>query len=132
MTQAIFCQTISDAANTSVAVHQLHKFRRKHGKGGGSGHVDGANSPVFYAAWVYFEKERILMGKGKSARHVEMEKVWGKDGMSRSGLKSVTAPADWSMWYDEYGRLVLDGKVRDGKGWRAKERELQRGLEKTS
>ena len=49
-----------------------------------SGPNAGAKNAVFYAAYVYFEKMRVKEGKGKTKHREEMEKVWGKNGMSRT------------------------------------------------
>ena len=73
--------------------------------------VDGADSPAFYAAWVYFEKERLVVGGKKSKHREEMEGAWGKKGMSRHGLKPIWAHASEVIEYDKYGRLVIDGRV---------------------
>lgn len=48
-----------------------------------SGANAGAKSPVFYAAYVYFEKLRVKDGKAKTKTRNEMEEVWGAGGMSR-------------------------------------------------
>ena len=38
--------------------------------------IHGAESAVFYASYVFFEKLRVKLGKPKSKKRLEMEKVW--------------------------------------------------------
>ena len=47
----------------------LDRFRGNHGATG------GAESKVFYAAYLYFEKGRLAEGKKKSKKREEMEEV---------------------------------------------------------
>ncbi|KAI0181184.1 hypothetical protein GGR52DRAFT_523182 [Hypoxylon sp. FL1284] len=49
---------------------QLNDFRNKRGPNA------GCMSKVFYAAYVYFEKERIAEGKPKSQHRLRMENIW--------------------------------------------------------
>jgi hypothetical protein len=49
---------------------QLSDFRKK------SGSRAGNTSTVFYAAYVYFEKDRLLRGKEKSEHRLDMEDIW--------------------------------------------------------
>ena len=115
VSQASFCRTISAASHTHVSPRHLSTFRSKTGKSRGAAAVLGADSPAFYASWVYFEKERVLKGTKKSKHREEMEKAWGGGGMSRRGLQPILAHADTSIEYDKFGRLVLDGVIRQGR-----------------
>lgn len=56
---------------------QLARFRETKGA------LNGAKSPIFYGAYVFFEKMRINEGKPKSKHRLDMEKQWGSQGISR-------------------------------------------------
>ncbi|KAK4216951.1 hypothetical protein QBC37DRAFT_278237, partial [Rhypophila decipiens] len=56
---------------------QIARFRGMHGANIGAKHL------VFYGAYVFFEKIRIKEGKPKSAKRLEMEKLWGPEGFDR-------------------------------------------------
>lgn len=113
------CRTLSAASGLTISTTRLTTFRNKGKKGGAS--VDGADSPVFYAAWVYLEKVRLLTGGRKSKHRLEMEEAWGEDGMSRRGLQTVVVTADtMSLEYDRLGRMVRNGVAADmSGGWKA-------------
>ena len=53
---------------------QLARFRQM--KGANSGNT----SAIFYAAYVYFEKLRLMHGKPKTKHREEMEVIWGSNG----------------------------------------------------
>ena len=112
------CRTLSAVSGTSVSAGRLNTFRNKGKKGGGSASVDGADSPVFYAAYVYLEKVRVLTGGKKSKHRLEMEEAWGEDGMCRRGLQTYIIMAGQSLEYDRLGRMVLGGHVCDHSQWR--------------
>ncbi|KIW91892.1 uncharacterized protein Z519_07862 [Cladophialophora bantiana CBS 173.52] len=79
-----FTRTINAALPQSTGVKataaQLGRFLKKHGP------TDGAESPVFYASYVFFEKLRIKWEKPKSKKREEMESVWGPQGMGLHDL----------------------------------------------
>lgn len=82
VTQAQFCRDMlamfkGPGRPANIQSIQLSRFR------GMKGPTVGANSLVFYAAYVFFEKVRIAEGKPKSKHRVEMEKVWGEAGLDR-------------------------------------------------
>jgi hypothetical protein len=108
VTQAGFCRAISAASNTPTTPRQLVAFRKK--KTSGCLSVDGGNSPIFYASWCYFEKERIKNNKPKSKRRREMEDIWGKTGIPRDGLQPMWLGKDDTLWYDNFGRCIRNGR----------------------
>lgn len=64
----------------------------------------GAESAVFYGAYVFFEKLRIKQGKPKSKKRLEMEGEWGREGMElRDQSRGIWAPATASVSVDKYG-----------------------------
>lgn len=87
----------------NVDARKLGSFLKK------SGPNDGATSPVFYAAYVYFEKMRIKDGKGKSKTREEMEKVWGTGGMDRTVDKNqrVFCAGSERPHVDKYGKISI-------------------------
>ena len=82
VTQAQFCRDMlamfkGPARPSNIQSIQLSRFR------GMKGPTVGANSLVFYSAYVFFEKVRIAEGKPKSKHRLEMEKRWGNGGLDR-------------------------------------------------
>ncbi|MCJ1326665.1 hypothetical protein MMC10_003330 [Thelotrema lepadinum] len=105
VTQTAFARALSaqypEASEKKVAAHNFRTFLAR------SGPQAGAESNVFYAAYVWFEKERVKFGKKKDKHREEMEDVWGGAGMdrmdgSRRGLICLagTRPA-----VDEFGKM---------------------------
>lgn len=118
MTQAAFCCALSsllphrpNEPDPVIRASSLAGFRSKGGKRDGSAAVDGADSLVFYAAYVFFEKERLLSGGRKGKGRLGMEEVWGEGGMERVGCKSLLLGPGESAGYDRFGRLLVDGVV---------------------
>ena len=74
---------------------------------GGKAPLDGGDSPVFYGAYVWFEKLRIKQNKKKSKKREEMEKIWVKNGgvprinQKTAHFYSKTGPPS----IDKYGQL---------------------------
>jgi hypothetical protein len=58
----------------SIQSAQLSKFR------GQSGSVTGNTSGIYYAAYVFFEKQRVAAGKPKSEHRQDMEDAWKYEG----------------------------------------------------
>jgi hypothetical protein len=58
----------------SLQAAQLNTFR------GYKGPTTGNMSGIYYAAYVYFEKERIAAGRSKSQHRLDMEDAWGGRG----------------------------------------------------
>ena len=113
------CRTLSAASGVNISAQRLNTFRNKGKKGAAT--VDGTDSPVFYAAYVYVEKVRVLTGGKKSKHRLEMEEAWGDDGMSREGLQKYVSLAHSTFDYDRLGRMVMDGwRVCDHSNWRSR------------
>lgn len=109
VTQAAFCRTLtqqlgSDQEHKTLQGRQLGVFRGHKGPNG------GAKSPVFYAAYVFFEKIRLANGKDKSAHRRGMEEEWGAEGMPR------TIDSKTKFWTLKSEKPHLDkfGKVHFG------------------
>jgi hypothetical protein len=64
---------------------------------GQTGLIGGANSPFYYACYVFFEKLRIAEGKEKTAHRTQMEAAWGSKGVDRK----------WPEWMS-YGQLLAN------------------------
>lgn len=81
---------------------------------GKTGPANGAENPVFYAAYVYFEKLRIKNKKPKSKKRQEMEEIWGrKGGMERIRQpQRVIARADEPWTIDRFGRNFIGGREK--------------------
>lgn len=81
LTQAQFCRDLyaqlRAPACRAIRPKQLADFRAKRGPRG------GCASSVFYAAYVYFERLRIALGRPKSPHRVEMEGIWLGGGFDR-------------------------------------------------
>jgi len=102
--KAGFVRTVNAATSTTSAfrpasVVNLTTFLK------GKGPVKGCESPIFYAAYVYFEKIRIKEGKPKTKKRVEMENVWKKTGMELfdSTVRGILTTADKRPWVDKFG-----------------------------
>lgn len=80
VTQAQFCRDIyaqlkgPERPAKPFQSAQLARFRNTKGP------LSGAKSPLFYGAYVFFEKLRVKEGKPKSKRRMEMEEIWGEQG----------------------------------------------------
>lgn len=69
-------QLFSASRPTKIQSKMLDDFRKKHGPS------HGCTSSVYYAAYVFFEKWRIVRNEAKSKHRLEMEKIW-PGGMER-------------------------------------------------
>lgn len=73
---------------------------------GKKGPINGADSPIYYAAYVYFEKLRIKNKRPKGKKRQEMEEIWGRKG----GVEKTKQPqrlwlrADERWTVDQYGQ----------------------------
>ena len=84
MTQAAFLREIAKCmpGTPTLSAQRLKTFLNSKGPRAGN------DSPIFYAAYVWFEKLRIKEGKKKGKKREEMEKVWAKEGgMDREAPK---------------------------------------------
>jgi hypothetical protein len=79
----------------------------------GKGSIKGSESPVFYAAYVFFEKLRVKQGKPKTKKRVEMERVWGKEGMETDDWmthkRGFIMRAGETVRADKYGKTQFEG-----------------------
>jgi hypothetical protein len=83
---------------------QLSRFR------GQSGPVTGNTSGVYYAAYVFFEKERVAAGKPKTVHRRDMEVAWLHGVDTKSNLNSVWTFGSGPAYMDSLGRV-------SGRGW---------------
>ncbi|KAL7624929.1 hypothetical protein AAE478_004143 [Parahypoxylon ruwenzoriense] len=107
LTQAQFCRDLFAQLNEpkikDIRQKQLADFRAQKGP------RTGAKSTVFYAAYVYFEKLRIALGKPKTIHREEMEHIWAwKGGFDRENdhRTSFIVAAGCHHFVDQYGRIV--------------------------
>lgn len=96
ITQASFLRSLMSqykATSKIIQSVQLSRFR------GMSGPDAGNTNPVFYAGYVFFEKERIGSGKPKSEMRLRMEELYprGMDVEKGSHRKGFHAMADGSL-----------------------------------
>jgi hypothetical protein len=86
---------------------QMGAFLKKKGP------CDGGHSPVFYAAYVYFEKLRVKDNKKKSKKREEMEEAWAEEGgFPREGSHNMyftTFPGEGRPTLDRLGQVKLTG-----------------------
>ncbi|OAP59904.1 hypothetical protein AYL99_04906 [Fonsecaea erecta] len=85
---------------------QLSAFLKRHGP------TDGAESPVFYRSYVFFEKLRIVRGKPKTKKRLEMENVWKASGMDLTdlGKTRVWCGPNQTAYTSVYGELQIVGR----------------------
>lgn len=84
---------------------QLQRFRQMKGPS------DGIQNVVYYAAYVFFEKERIRTGKQKGKQREEMESIYvgGVDtSRQRRGVWCMKGDA---VSMDKHGRYVINGRT---------------------
>ena len=93
--------------STKIEVRGLDRFLKATGPKG-AGH-----NPVFYAAYVFFEKKRVKEGKKKTAKREEMEKIWKeKGGFPRDSNNRITCCQGDRPTIDQYGRWhLIDGRT---------------------
>ncbi|KAI1211161.1 uncharacterized protein F4807DRAFT_419228 [Annulohypoxylon truncatum] len=102
VSQAAFCRMISTSfpqEERKVQSRQLKAFLDKKGS------MAGNTSPVFYGAYVFFEKQRIKDGKPKSEMRLEMENI------HPNGVNTSEPETRWICKdnerpvHDKYGRI---------------------------
>ena len=87
----------------SIPSQRLQDFQSK------SGPLSGNTSPIFYGAYVFFEKLRIKQGKKKSKARLEMEERWAAQG----GIDSENGPGGFIVRkgevpvMDKYGEVSI-------------------------
>ncbi|KAK4451559.1 hypothetical protein QBC34DRAFT_436669 [Podospora aff. communis PSN243] len=92
VTQAAFLRALakckpggsSGSGSSPISVSSFQMFMRQIGV------AAGANSQVFYTAYVFFEKMRLREGRPKTKRREEMERVWGGWEDQRTGGRGFT------------------------------------------
>ncbi|KPM40618.1 hypothetical protein AK830_g5970 [Neonectria ditissima] len=105
VTQAAFVREISktftDGRKVSPANLRYFMGRR--------GVIDGNTNVTYYAAYVFFEKQRIKAGKPKTKFREEMEKVHKGTGVDTENSASggVFTLADETVTLDKYGRMLF-------------------------
>ncbi|CAF9904137.1 MAG: hypothetical protein ALECFALPRED_004863 [Alectoria fallacina] len=86
---------------------QLKDFQTKKGA------LEGQTSRIYYAAYLFFEKQRLLQGKSKSKKRENNEKVWalegGIDTKRRHG--NVWCLAGEKPYVDKYGKTHIAGRL---------------------
>lgn len=107
-TQAAFSRTLTAMlpGDEKVESRHLAKFLK------GKGPQEGGQSPAFYAAYVYFEKVRVLHGKAKSKKRQDMEAAWeGEGGFPRRGTHNlyITCVGGEKPSFDRLGQLKISG-----------------------
>jgi hypothetical protein len=80
---------------------QLASFREKKGP------KAGATSPVFYASYVFFEKERLAAGGPKTKHREQMERVWAGKGfdLEDDGRGGYWCRGDERAYIDSFGQV---------------------------
>jgi hypothetical protein len=90
---------------TDLAARLLTAFLGKKGP------KNGADSPIYYAAYVYFEKLRIKNKKAKSKKREEMEEIWDPYGVERRKQPQSIILFAGEKWHiDEYGQDHISGQ----------------------
>lgn len=107
-TQAAFARTLTAMLPGDEKVESRHLATFLKGKGP----QEGGQSPAFYAAYVYFEKVRVLHGKAKSKKRQDMEGAWeGEGGFPRRGTHNlyITCVGGERPSFDRLGQLKITG-----------------------
>ena len=113
MTQAGFCAELTKMVakqGRRVNASSLTNFLGQKGPSSGSGNI------VFYTSYVFFEKLRVKADKPKSQFRLEMERIWGRDGMDipedgrGGGQRYYTCFANERPYEDKYGKIHFTGR----------------------
>jgi len=114
VTQAAFLRALANCrpgGGPPISASSFQMFMRQTRIGGGTG------SPVFYTAYVFFEKMRLRDGKPKTKRREEMERVWGDWEDWRTGRRGfadlgrgITCHVSEVPVLDEYGMVHIRKK----------------------
>jgi hypothetical protein len=71
--------------------------------------MTGNASTVYYAAYVFFEKERIAAGGKKSDHRLEMERTWVREGgvETKTNLNNVRyiTSRNTTLTMDSFGKV---------------------------
>jgi len=109
VTQAAFLRDLvaqfhTDKAPAQLQSRQLNTFRGKKGA------VAGCTSPIFYASYVFFEKERVAANAPKTKHREEMEKIWASKGgfdLEHDGRHGYICAPGTRPHIDNYGRFSV-------------------------
>lgn len=109
VTQAGFLRELAKTLpdpSAKLQSKQLKDFQTKKGA------LEGQTSRIFYAAYVFFEKQRLQQGKPKSKKREENEKVWGLEGGidTKRRQSNVWCLAGEKPYMDNYGKTHVAGK----------------------
>ena len=106
MTQAAFLREIAKCipGTPELSAQRLRTFLNNKGPRAGN------DSPVFYAAYVWFEKLRVKDGKKKNKKREDMEEIWAKEG----GMDRINPKGGWicrgpAPTVDQYGQVQFHG-----------------------
>lgn len=106
VTQAAFLRELleqfsAEGKPSSLQSAQLARFR------GQKGPMTGNTSGIYYAAYVYFERERVAANKPKSAHRRDMEAAWGREGGVdvNTNLNNVSYISTGPVYMDRLGRV---------------------------
>jgi len=107
VTQAGFARDLSELIQSQkIQADGIRRFLKLKGPRA------GGHNPVFYAAYVYFEKLRLKNGKKKSAKREKLEEAWEeKGGFPREGSHNMhlICPAGTHPTIDYLGKLQRKG-----------------------
>jgi hypothetical protein len=110
--QAAFARELSEMLPvTKINASHVSRFVKMKGP------MAGGHNPVFYGAYLYFEKLRIKQGKKKSAKREKMEDHWASQGgFPREGSHNtyLTCRTGESWKIDALGRLQIKGTPSGG------------------
>ncbi|TID20722.1 hypothetical protein E6O75_ATG05486 [Venturia nashicola] len=107
--QASFLRTLMSQYHTqtkTIQSVQLQRFRNMAGPDAGN------TNPVYYAAYVFFEKERMRTDKAKSEGRKKMEAIYPSGmGTDRPVRKGIWTTGNSNVTKNKYGQWVVDGRV---------------------
>ena len=115
-TQAAFTRDLTGMLLYSkvTTAHMTRFMKMKGPKAGG-------HSPLFYAAYVFFEKLRIKQGKKKrTVKRENLEGVWEtKGGFPREGDHNLylTTRDTETWWIDNLGVIQIGPRGRNDRAW---------------
>ncbi|QDS72088.1 hypothetical protein FKW77_003311 [Venturia effusa] len=110
--QASFLRTLMSQYHTqtkTIQSVQLQRFRNMKGPDAGN------TNPVYYAAYVFFEKERLRMDKTKSEGRKKLEAIYpsGMD-TDKPARKGTWTSGNSNVTKNRYGQWVVDGRILNG------------------
>jgi hypothetical protein len=109
VTQAAFLRDLVAQFHTDKGPSQL-QTRQLAGFRGKKGAVTGCTSPIFYASYIFFEKERIAANAPKSKHREEMEKIWASKGgfdLEHDGRHGYLCGPGTRPHIDNFGRYSV-------------------------